>query len=102
MQVLNEREVDQVQGGFGPAGAVVGGVIGALSHGSAALITGADLRGALGAAAVGGAVGALTGATGGLATIATAVRSFQVSTVTAVGQVLIGGTQKKLRTETSQ
>jgi hypothetical protein len=47
-------------------------------------------------------VGALTGATGGLATIATAVRSFQVSTVTAVGQVLIGGTQKKLRTETSQ
>jgi lactobin A/cerein 7B family class IIb bacteriocin len=102
MQVLTEQEMDQVQGGFGPAGALVGGVIGAVSQGSAAYITGQGMRGAMTAAAIGAAIGAIAGGTGGMSVIATAVRGVQVSTIAAGAQVLAGGPQKKLRTETSQ
>lgn len=102
MPVVTEREMEQVQGGFGPVGAVVGGVIGAVSQGSAAYITGQGMRGAMTAAALGAAVGAIAGGTGGMSIIATAVRSVQVSTFAAGAQMLASGPQKKLRTETSQ
>ncbi|WP_423599114.1 class IIb bacteriocin, lactobin A/cerein 7B family [Roseateles sp. MS654] len=83
MQVLTEQEVDQVHGGFGPAGAVVGGVVGGVAAAGAALASGSSLQGALWAGAGGVAFGAIQGSTGGMALIAMTVRGSQVGFITS-------------------
>lgn len=56
---LTEQEIDQVQGGFGPAGAITGAVIG----GGVALLTGKN-AGQVASAAIFGLVGGFFGGVG--------------------------------------
>lgn len=62
MQYLSEREYQQVNGGFGPAGATFGGLLGGISYLGSATTSGNFSWSGFGTSV---AVGAVSGAVGG-------------------------------------
>lgn len=94
IQELTEQEIEQVHGGVGPIGAVVGGVVGAIGAGATAWATGQDAFEVAGAAAIGALTGAFMGGTTGMFGIASLIRGIQITTVTTAG-ALAGGMAKR-------